>query len=69
MKSVYLDHSATTPIREEVLEAMVPYFSDAFGNASSIHTPGQRARQALENARKCVAGIIDADYSGMLKVE
>ena len=61
MKSVYLDHSATTPIREEVLKAMTPYFSDAFGNASSIHTPGQRARQALENARKGVAGIIGAD--------
>ncbi len=61
MKSVYLDHSATPPIREEVLEAMVPYFSDAFGNASSIHTPGQRARQALENARKGVASIISAD--------
>lgn len=61
MKQVFLDHSATTPVREQVMEAMLPYFSDAFGNASSIHSFGQRARKDLEDARKSVAGLIRAD--------
>jgi len=60
MKQVYLDHGATTPIREEVTEALLPYFSDAFGNASSIHTFGQRARKAMEDARRRVAHIMGA---------
>ena len=61
MRAVYLDHSATTPIREEVAEAMLPYVSEVFGNPSSIHTPGQRARKAVENARRGVAGILGAE--------
>jgi cysteine desulfurase len=61
MKQVFLDHSATTPVREQVMEAMLPYFSDAFGNASSIHSFGQRARKDLEDARKSVAGLLRAD--------
>ena len=60
MKQVYLDHGATTPIREEVTEALLPYFSDAFGNASSIHTFGQRARKAMEDARRRVAHVMGA---------
>ncbi|MFB0505423.1 MAG: cysteine desulfurase family protein, partial [Thermodesulfobacteriota bacterium] len=58
-----LDHSATTPIRPEVLEAMYPYFTDIFGNASSIHTFGQKAKKALEEARGSVARLIGAHPS------
>ena len=60
MKTVYMDHSATTPVRPEVLEAMLPYFTENFGNASSVHSVGQRARQALEAARESVAGLMGA---------
>lgn len=60
MKPIYLDHSATTPIRSEVLEAMHPYFMDVFGNASSIHVFGQKAKEALENSREVVATILGA---------
>ncbi len=60
MKAIYLDYSATTPIRPEVLEAMHPYFMDIFGNASSIHTFGQEARKALEESREKVAKILGA---------
>lgn len=61
LKRVYLDYSATTPVREEVLEAMLPYFSNIFGNPSSIHMYGQKARKGVEDARMRVAKIIDAD--------
>jgi len=60
MRSIYLDHSATTPIRPEALEAMHPYFMDIFGNASSIHTFGQKAKKALEDSREKVAAILGA---------
>ena len=60
MARVYLDHNATTPVEPEVLEAMLPYFSADFGNAASIHTPGQRARAAVETAREQVAALLGA---------
>ncbi|MGB9472482.1 MAG: cysteine desulfurase NifS [Candidatus Acidiferrum sp.] len=60
MKRIYLDHNATTPVDPAVLEAMLPYFSGDFGNASSIHTFGQRARSAVETAREQVAALINA---------
>ncbi len=60
MNRVYLDHNATTPVEPEVLEAMLPYFSGDYGNASSIHTFGQRARSAVETAREQVAALIGA---------
>jgi len=60
MKRVYLDYNATTPLEPEVLEAMLPFFSQEFGNAASIHTPGQRARAAVESAREEVAALIGA---------
>ena len=50
MNRVYLDYNATTPVEPEVLDAMLPYFSGEFGNASSIHTFGQKARAAVETA-------------------
>lgn len=60
MKRIYLDHNATTPVEPSVLEAMLPYFSGEFGNASSIHTFGQRARAAVETAREQVAALLNA---------
>ena len=60
MNRVYLDYNATTPVEPEVLEAMLPYFSADFGNASSIHTFGQKARAAVETAREQVAALIGA---------
>jgi len=60
MKRIYLDHNATTAVEPSVLEAMQPYFSGEFGNASSIHTFGQRARAAVETAREQVATLLNA---------
>src|SRR5689334_21401269 len=60
MNRVYLDYNATTPVDLAVLDAMLPYFSAEFANASSIHSPGQRARAAVETAREQVAALIGA---------
>jgi cysteine desulfurase len=60
MNRVYLDHNATTPVEPEVLDAMLPYFSGDYGNASSIHSFGQRSRSAVETAREQVAALIEA---------
>lgn len=60
MLRIYLDHNATTPVEPAVLEAMLPFLSADFGNASSIHTFGQRARAAVETAREQVAALINA---------
>ena len=64
MKRIYLDHNATTPVDAAVLEAMLPFFSGEFGNASSIHTFGQRARAAVETAREQVAALLNARAAG-----
>jgi cysteine desulfurase len=58
MRRVYLDHAATTPTHPEVVKAMLPYFTDAFGNPSSIYSYGQEARGAIEEARTKVAELI-----------
>jgi cysteine desulfurase len=58
MESVYLDYAATTPVHPRVLEAMKPFFSDTFGNPSSVHRFGQRAEAALESARETVASVL-----------
>lgn len=60
MRRVYLDHTATTPLDPRVLEAMLPYFSETFGNASSVHSYGQRAKIALERSRETIATAIGA---------
>lgn len=60
MARIYLDHNATTPVDPAVLQAMLPYFSGDYGNASSIHTFGQRARAAVEAAREQVAALLHA---------
>jgi cysteine desulfurase len=59
-RRVYLDNSATTPIDKEVVEAMLPFLTEKFGNASSIHFFGQEARAAIDRARHQVAAIINA---------
>ena len=66
MKRVYLDHNATTPVAPEVLAAMLPYFGEAYGNASSIHSFGQRARGAVEEAREAVAELLGASPSEIM---
>ena len=60
LREVYLDYSATTPVKEEVLNEMLPFFSERYGNASSLYTPGLDAKRALDNAREQVAALINA---------
>lgn len=60
MNRIYLDHAATTPTAPEVLAAMLPYFSECWGNASAVYATGREARRAVENARKEVAKAIGA---------
>jgi cysteine desulfurase len=60
MRRVYLDNNATTPLAPEVLEAMRPYLTEQYGNASSIHWFGQQAKSAVENAREQMAKLIHA---------
>ncbi|MBI4283256.1 MAG: aminotransferase class V-fold PLP-dependent enzyme, partial [Chloroflexi bacterium] len=60
MQRIYLDYAATTPTHPEVIKAMVPYFSEMFGNPSSIYSYGQEAKQAMEEARVKVANLIGA---------
>jgi len=60
MRRIYLDHAATTPTRPEVVKSMLPFFTDAFGNPSSIHSYGQEAKGAVEEARTKVAELIGA---------
>ena len=61
MRRAYLDHAATTPVRDQVLEAMMPYSAQVSGNASSMHMFGQNAKRALEQSRRAVADAIGAD--------
>ncbi len=60
-RNVYLDHSATTPVDPRVVDAMLPYFGDKFGNASSLHRWGQAALAALDTSRRTVAEILNAN--------
>ncbi len=61
MRNVYLDYSATTPVKEEVLKEMIPYFTEKFGNPSSLYDKGLEARDAVTHAREQVAALINAD--------
>jgi cysteine desulfurase len=60
MNRIYLDNAATTPLDKEVLEAMMPYLTEKFGNPSSIYSYGRESRLAIETARKTVAKILNA---------
>jgi cysteine desulfurase len=60
MKRIYLDYAATTPTDPRVLEAMLPYFTEQFGNPSSVHSFGREARQAVEDSRETLSGFIGA---------
>lgn len=61
MSPIYLDYNASTPIAPEVLEAMLPYLTSHFGNASSAHAYGQQGRQAIMNARAQVAALLNCE--------
>ena len=63
MQRVYLDNNATTPVLPEIFEAMLPYFREHFGNASSIHHHGQATRAAVEDARQSVGVLLGANAS------
>lgn len=63
MEQIYLDHNATTPVREEVLQAMLPFYGPRYGNASSIHALGREAKKAIEQSREKVAAILKCDPS------
>jgi cysteine desulfurase len=58
--NVYLDHAATTPVRPEVVEAMLPYLTEFYGNSSSIHSLGRKAHAGLDGARRTIANILGA---------
>lgn len=66
MKRVYLDHSATTPVDPAVVEVMIPYFTEIFGNPSSVHQFGREAKVAIEEARKGIADFINAEPSEII---
>jgi cysteine desulfurase len=66
MKRIYLDYAATTPVDSRVIEAMKPYFSKVFGNASSLHRFGQEAKRALEESRCKIAEVINAKDSEII---
>ncbi|MCY4072392.1 MAG: cysteine desulfurase family protein [Chloroflexi bacterium] len=65
-KQVYLDHSASTPVDPRVVEAMLPYFGEVYGNPSSTHRFGGRAERAIEDARISVAGILNCQPSEVI---
>ena len=60
-RRIYMDYSATTPVKKEVVEEMMPYLTDYFGNASSFHSFGREAKEALDKARSQVASLINAN--------
>ena len=66
MESIYLDHNATTPVDPEVVEAMLPYLSGTFGNASSVHQFGRAAKVALERSREQIAESINGEPSELM---
>jgi len=59
-RNVYLDYSATTPVKKEVFEAMVPYYTENFGNPSSIYRYGREAKSVVDKSREIIAGTINA---------
>ena len=66
MKRIYLDHAATTPVDSDVLDAMLPYFTENYGNASSLHSEGTAAKNALEKSREQVSDVLGADSNDII---
>jgi cysteine desulfurase len=66
MKNVYLDHAATSPVHPEVIEEMIPYLTEHFGNPSSIHQFGRRVRKVLDDARAAIASSIGASRNEII---
>ncbi|MBT4365860.1 aminotransferase class V-fold PLP-dependent enzyme [Candidatus Peregrinibacteria bacterium] len=66
MKRIYLDHAATTYVDPKVLEAMLPYFTDNFGNPNSIYTSGLASRKAIEDARTTISEILNCEYDEII---
>ncbi|NAP01554.1 aminotransferase class V-fold PLP-dependent enzyme, partial [Halomonas sp. MG34] len=66
MEQIYLDHAATSPMHEEVIAAMNPIYKDVFGNPSSVHSFGRKARQQLDEARRVLAGSIHANEKELI---
>ncbi|MBR5229013.1 MAG: cysteine desulfurase NifS [Firmicutes bacterium] len=65
-RQVYLDYSATTPVKREVVDEMIPYFTEKFGNASTLYTIGLDAKESMEKAREQVAALINAEPKEIL---
>ncbi|MBI4726392.1 cysteine desulfurase NifS [candidate division TA06 bacterium] len=61
MPAIYFDHNATTPVRPEVLEAMLPFYQNGYGNASSLYALGREARQAIEESRRKIAAVLNCE--------
>ncbi len=66
MRRIYMDHNATTPVSREVLDAMLPFFDEKYGNASSVHSFGQEALEAIADARDKVAALIGAESTNIV---
>jgi len=66
INEIYLDNAATTKVDEKVVEAMIPYYTEKYGNASSVHLKGEEARRAIEEAREVIAGAIGARYKEVI---
>ncbi len=60
-KYIYMDNAATTPVKEEVLKEMMPYFTEKYGNPSSVYSLASKSKVVVENAREQVANAIGAD--------
>ncbi|GGD03988.1 cysteine desulfurase family protein [Pontibacillus salipaludis] len=66
MNTIYFDHAATTPMRKEVIEAMVPVMEETFGNPSSVHVYGRKARKILDDARRSVSSFLNANEKDII---
>lgn len=66
MTPIYLDHSASTPVEPRVMEAMLPFWTEHYGNPSSSHSFGRRAQQGLEQARRTIAGLLHAQANEII---
>ncbi len=66
MKNIYMDHAAATPVKKEVLEAMIPYFDQYFGNPSTVYDLGTKIKQVMEEQREKVSGLIGAKASEII---